>query len=485
MKPNRTTLLVALAGSVGVLAAAAPADRLDDVLRELNAAKFVQGTEESKSYRILFDAFLDLSEPPFEIGEQFNLTTIHPKMSGWTAVSGWAESNPGMAEALLKCKDKNIIGLRYGMDDVPASYREADLVAALGVNGSLRNNQFRYFKAVDTIAAFATAEMYRLLEAGDEQKALDLAIAHLVVLRQFADRLFLAEKLHHLPLLTEALANLRDVFYRYREQISVDQFVDIAWKEIPFLRPDWRRFEMPEADRVVSQALIEEVFNPRNGQADPDKFAETFAAIQSSDAPLTIFGAARRWRQIAEVHGSLEASLDRLNLIYDDWWRRWRVDPYDAILELETQFERTNEVRYAAVIYSMQNIEGLFTIRKHLQAGISAAALAAGLCAYKQELKVFPRDSKQMYAQFVRKISDADPYDPDYGHFRYLLLDRKWSIDTTAGRLWVEAGEPILYAVGQDGADDRAAEHTDDGARGDVVVWPPIRSLQRDAGLID
>ncbi|MHC4109037.1 MAG: hypothetical protein ACYSTY_13235 [Planctomycetota bacterium] len=477
-------MLTALAVVLCLGSAAPGQDPVQAVLRELNSHKSIHGTEESKSYRILFDAYLELTPPPFKVGELFNQTTIHPGMRGWSAVTGWAESNPAMAEAILKCKDKGALGLPYGVDEVPRAYREEGLVAAVGVDGSLRNNQFRYLPAVDTIAAFATAETYRRLEAGSVDAALDLAMAHIFVLRQFCDRGFLAEKLYHLPLLTEALINLRDIFYRYQDQIAADRFVDISWQEIPFLRPDWKRFEMPEADRVVSEALIREVFDERTGQADRERFATTFAAIQSEDAALTRFGAAARWRMIAEVHGSLDASLERLGLIYDDWWRRWRIVAYDPLLELPTQFDTTNEVRYAAVIYSMQNIEILFEVRKRLKGAINGVGLAAGLCGYKSKLGTYPSDPEKMYAQYVRKFSDADPYNPDGGAFRYLLPSRRHSIDTAAGRLWVEPGQCILYSVGRDARDDRASQHSSDGAIGDVVIWPPIRLMAREQGLI-
>ena len=89
------------------LGSAAPGqDPVQAVLRELNSHKSIQGTEESKSYRILFDAYLELTPPPFDVGELFNQTTIYPEMRGWLAVAGWAESNPGMAEAILSSKSK-------------------------------------------------------------------------------------------------------------------------------------------------------------------------------------------------------------------------------------------------------------------------------------------------------------------------------------------------------------------------------------------
>ena len=95
------------------------------VIQELNDHDTIRGREAIKSYRVLFDAYLTLDPPPFEVDEEFNLYTIHPGMSGWSQVSGWAESNAGMAEAILKCKDRNMVGLPYGVDEVDSAYAPA------------------------------------------------------------------------------------------------------------------------------------------------------------------------------------------------------------------------------------------------------------------------------------------------------------------------------------------------------------------------
>ena len=109
-------------------------------------------------------------------------------------------------------------------------------------------------------------------------------------------REFLAEQLHAISLVNQGLANLRDMFYTYRDRIPPDLFGEISMEKLPFLRPDRGRLLMPEGDKIVSAALIREVFDDR-GQPDGEKFATAFSGIQSKEAPLTRFGAARRWRQ--------------------------------------------------------------------------------------------------------------------------------------------------------------------------------------------
>lgn len=464
-----------------VMTAPAVAGR-EEALKKLNGDDSVKGTEQSKSYRVLFDAYLQLSPPPFPISNTFNLLTIHPKMPDWSRVSDWAESNPHMAEAILACHDRVILGLPYGGSEVESKYREAQLVADIIVVDDLEANEFRYLDAMEVISAFATAEMYRLLEADQVQQALELAVAHNWVLRQLCDRQFLDEKFYGIGMLIDALSNMRDVFYTYLDSITDEQFRQIAWYDVPELRPDRNRLHIPEGDKVVSEAVLEEVFD-RNSRADPEKFADVFAAVQSANAPLTRFGAARRWRMIAAVHGSLDASKERLDLIYHDWWRRWRVQAYDAILETDTQFERTNPIRYAAVIYSMQDIASVFELRNQLVAAVNGTAVSAGLCGYKKRFGVYPDDKEKLYALFVRKnISDVDPYDRAYGNLQYRFVTKRESVDTLGGRVWIDADQGLLYSRGQNNKDDRGTQHAETGD-GDIVLWPPIRALSREQGL--
>lgn len=483
MRSSVVNWLCSLVAAVACAASPAAA-QYEDVIRELNRDDSVTGVEDTKSYKILFDAYLRMTPPPMPVGPRFGLSTIHPKMADWSKVSGWAESNPDMAKAIIASKDKKILGLPYGPADVSSAYREAGLVALIGVNGSLRNTEFAYLKAMETIAAFATAESYRLMDANKVQESLDLAIANVFVLRQLCDRQFISEKTVAFNLLNDALLNLRIMFYQYNDKIGPNQYTKIAKDFIPSLRPTRNYLEMPEGEHVVAKALLNEVFD-KGGQADQQAFTSTFAAIQSADEPLTRFGAARRWANIALVHGSLDASLERLKLIYDDWWRRWRVQEYEPILDLRTQFESTNPIRYAAVVASLANIENLFLKRNQLVAMVNGTAMAAGLCAYKQQYGTYPNDAEKTYGQFVRKsISDIDPFDKSYGTFRFRRLDSDQSVDTPAGRVWIKAGEALLYARGVDHADNMASNHTEDGSNGDIVIWPPIRALEREAGLV-
>lgn len=495
MNLNCTLLTGIAAAALSVMPTTAALGDAQEVLRLLNDdAQSVKALDENKSYRILFDAYLQLSEPPLEIGDQYNQNTIHPGIAEWAELAGWAESNSAMVEAIIQCKEKFLIGLPYGAENVPPEYRQAGVMADVVSGGNLRENLFPYLDAVDVIAAFATTESYRLLEAGEAEKAMDLAVSHIYVLRQFCDRQFLEEKMYCILMLIDALRNLRDLFYLYQDVIPQEVFEAIAKTEMPYLRPDRSRLFMPEGDKVIAEALLDSVYDERGQYWDVDRFAHTFADIQAEEKPLTRFGAVRRWTQILEsgTHANLEDSKDRLNLIYDDWWRRWRVEQYDPILGVPTQFENTNPVRYAAVVFAMEDIEGLFAVRNLLIAEVNGTAVASALCAYKKLHLAYPDDKEKTYSHPLRKFkSDYDPFVINESSvevqpvFRYRRLSTRQSIDTAAGRIWVEPEEFVLWALGQDHINDWAEQHTSDGSEGDVVLWPPIKAISRQQGLID
>jgi hypothetical protein len=481
------SLVAGIVVLLGVLAPAAPAQDIKKLLSTLNNDDTVKGSSSIRSYELIFDAYLQLEEPPQPIGEFFNFRTIHPGMDGWSDVAAWAESNPTMLEALLEAKKRGIFGLPYGRDNVDRQYRTAELVADVAADGVLRTSNYPWLRALDSVSLFAVAESYRLLEAGEYAQAFNLMSSWNVLLRQCSDRIFLVEKSYSIELLIDALSVFRDMSYMYIDRIPTDEFTRAAKLEMPLLTPGRRHLFMPEGDRIVAEALLRSLIDERDGP-DSEKFAEAFSAIQSKDAPLTRFGAARRWKMIADVHGSLEASLDRLTLIYDDWYRRWQVQEYDPILTIETQFERTNPVRYSAVIYSMRDLEQCFALRSRLIMEVNGTAVASALAAYHSYLGTYPDDKEKCYGQFLRgRINDVDPFDLEWGVFKYMQVSgrRGKIVDTEFGRLEVPIGAGVLWSLGANHTDERCENSTSDGTSGDIMLWPPARALAREQGLIE
>ncbi len=192
----------------------------EDVLTTLNDGASTAGSEDTKSWKFFFDACLELTPPPSQMGDAFNMGMVWPGMENWSAVSAWAAENEHMEHAFLESAKRALIGLPYGSEHVPDAYQEAGIIADIGVDGSLQHFDFSYIETVATSCLWSTAETYRLFEAGETERAVRLLMSELIVLRKFCDRDFLKEQLTFMPMLGVALENTRDMFYNYRENIS-------------------------------------------------------------------------------------------------------------------------------------------------------------------------------------------------------------------------------------------------------------------------
>jgi hypothetical protein len=476
------------AGYAGSSSQEADSSASKDLLQNLNAP-LKRVKEANLSFETLFDAYLDMTPSPIEVGEFFNQTTVWAGMSDWSQVSDWAKTNVAMGKAIQDSQGKILLGLPYGAESVPEKFREAGLVAEVGIDVVGESVlEFPYLKAMKTIATWSVAEQYRLCEEGTFTEAFELGIANARVLRQLCDRQMLEEKFEAFHMLGESMSVQRDLMSSYLGKIPAEVFRRFGTKEFPFLKPSdnerLRRLEMPEGDRLVAEAMLVQVFD-RDGDPEPEKLAAVFGYMQSADSPLTRFGAGKRWKRLAQVHGSLTATKEKLTDVYDDWWRRWRLKPYDPVQALPTEFSRLNEIRYAAVVESISDMEGLFEARNKLIVEINGTVLAAGLCGYYREHSdSWPRDREMAYVTYIPKRFDFDPYDKGYGRFQYTYLgSRKQAIDTELGRVY--ATGCILYARGKDKEDNNAGESSLDGSSGDMVVWPALRTLARKDGLID
>lgn len=472
------------------------ADSRKEVLDNLNNSASVKGSEDAKSWRIFFDACIEISPPPMELGDSFNMNTVWPGMNQWREVASWAAQNEHMESAFLESARRALIGLPYGSEEVPPNYLEHGIVAEIGVDGQLHRFDFGYFDTVELACLWATAETYRLFEDGETNRAIQLMLSELVLLRKFCDREFLKEQLTFMPMLGDALANTRDLFYTYRESISTSNFRSISKDAIPFIRTDPTRLLMPVGDQVVGDAIIKDLFTTV-GDADPVKFKEVLTDIQSDLEPLSRFGAAKHWESIAMKHRGKADSLKRLNLIYDDWWRRWKMRAFHPQLKVDTELNGSNPVVYAAVLLVIRDIQELFYQRDLLTTQINGTAVSAALCGYKNHFGVFPKSLKMLYAQLLHRRSNLDPfkslsirppkrgvlsdwslYNASVGPFHYRKFEDSLKIQTKAGVVWIEPDEILLYSVAINDEDDQGID-----TKTDMILWPPLKSIKRTAGL--
>jgi hypothetical protein len=475
--------LLAIATVGATLAAGDASGQSAGLLRTLNepAAKV---TDANKSAERLFTAYLDLTRPPQPIGDDFNMLTIYPGMDGWDEVARWAEANESMGKTLVAIQECQLIGLPYGDKGVDPKFIERGIVAEIGVDGDLSRLRFGYLDAIRAINAYAVADMYRLCEAGRFDDAFRTGIAHLRMLRQGCDAQMFDEKTAFMTMLSDALSVHRDVLWAYRSKLPWRLLKRLGQEEYPFLRASdnerLKRIAMPEGDIAVAREMIESVFDG-GGQPDGERFARTFASLQSKAAPLTAFGATKRWDAIAEVHSSLDASEQKLTDVYDDWWRRWRMRPYDPMQALPTELSRTNPVRYAAVTLAARDIDSLFELRRRLVTELCGTVVSCGLTAYRAQFGTWPNDIEKAYAMYFPKRFDFDPYDRGEGPFLYQELGTKTkAVDSEFGT--VEISGCLLYGRNNDGEFNGALRHAAGGDIDDFVIWPPLRAVSRGQG---
>jgi hypothetical protein len=465
----------------------------DNVISLLNNSDLVKGTEEAQAWRIYFDGCIDLTQPPQPLSNTFNMNTVWPEMKGWQGVARWASENEHMEAAILASAGRIIIGLPYGSESVPPSYRDAGIFVEIGEDDRLHVVDYSYIETVELASLWATAESYRLFQSGESARALKLAMAQLIVLRKFCDRIFLDEKIAFMEMLGDGLANFRDMMYTHREAISPEKYREIAREWIPYLRADSSRLLLPVGDQIIAEALLEELFTTL-GEADSAKFREILTDIQVKEEPLTRFGAARFWESMAYSHSGHDASVERLEKIYDEWWRRWRLRAFHQQLGIHSELEKTNPVRYAAVRLIVRDIQGLFYQRDVLWTQINGTAVSAALCGYKNHYGTYPKSLKMLYAQFLHRTSNLDRFnelekrqDSDWslfnapvGHFHYRRIDKKTALDTkNSDRLWIDEGSCILYSVASDNEDNRG-----NSGSTDLILWPPIKVLERNEGIV-
>ncbi len=453
-------------------------------LAELNM--FWKGvSEKNRSANFIFNAWIAATPMPLEIAP--TPENIWPGMEGFDNWKKWAQANPALREAILKAQNSFVLGIPYGdvEQGLDAKWKAKGIWARPG--SAPGEAAFAYLNSVRGLAAFTVISMY--LDA-DEKKfdpAFDLSLAMLRVLRQVSEQRMEAEKLFGMKMMSRLLEANRVFMAANLDSLPVATLQRVAMKGYPFIKPGdnerLKRLELPEGDRVILTESMQKAFN-ESGQPDDQYFADQFGAVQSINSPLTRFGAAARWRELGKVHGSLEASQEKLLAIYDDWWRRWRMRFYDPILDVPTQFSKLNQSKYALVTLFVENLQQLFDERLRLIAEIDGTAMSAAICGfYIDSAKQWPRDLASAFPIYGIRRMNFDPFAKDYGNLSYRDLgDKSQALGTQWGQ--VSVSNAVLWSVGPDHEDDGFDQHDPADGTGDLVLWPPPRFLARQAGLL-
>jgi hypothetical protein len=458
-----------------------------DLLKQLNGT-LAKASADKLSWKPVLEAWAAMPAPPCAADAGCGQDSIWPGMKDWSKFADWAKANPGMGKALIQAQSALAWGMPYGDSALPAALKGKGVAVMLGDGDQLVNMKVGYLAALRTIGQYVTAEQYRLCDDGKFKEGFELGVAHLRLLRQVCDQSLLAEKLFGMEQLSQALSIQRDMLWRYRDKAPATALREVALKGYPFLGTGdserMRRLLLPEGDRLVVAAQLSRGFDAA-GQPDAERFASVFGADPNHSSPMQRFGEEKMWKRVAEVHGSLDASEEKLQAIYDDWWRRWRMRPYgNPIFELPTETSRLNPVKYAAVSKLLQDLTKAFDARNVLIANANGTAFAAAVVArYRADQGRWPQKLEiAIQADYMKTKMNLDPFDKGYKGFEYRAVTKPKAVDAAVGR--IEAPGVLIFAKGIDHESNEAATHTDDGSKGDILIWPPVRELAREQGLL-
>ena len=385
---------------------------------KLNAHPSVAAPEEQTAWAVLAPALRSLSVPP-DTATLLRQESVWPGMPEWEEVSAWAASAPDLRAAITEAAQRPIFGLKYGRDAVASEDAEAQFIVDLGAaDARLVLPTYPYLSAIGSMTVWTAAEAYRLVDAGEHEAALTLLLDELVVLRRLADREFMAEKEAAIRLLNSRPWCIPRCHVSFTGQrVSRSFLMKLALHEIPTLRPGRESLFMPEHDqrlcaRLCSQTPLMKALARPHEEEFPAVFTEV--QVQATGRPLQRFGARRRWESLYEAQDSLEACLERLELIFDDWWRRWRSTDSDMmgrmLLNQQSQFELMNIARFAAIDAVIHDMTNLFEARQRLMMEVNATATAAGLAAYFVQRGVYPQELRLAFGITMDKSArDRSP----------------------------------------------------------------------------
>ena len=473
----------------GAAAAVEPSSVTPSVLASrLNEHASTQASAEETGWQVLESPLQSLPAPP-DSTRGVSVVEILPGMAEWDAWSKWAAAESGLKAAIETAAQRPVFGMQYGREVAGEHNLEKGLFVDLGAPDDRLVLPDTYLSSIERMNLWATTEAYRMCEDGQGGDALALVLDNIMVLRRIADREFVEEKETAIRMMSSGLEVMRDLMYRYLDDIPGQELKKLALHEIPALRPGRDSLFMPEHDRRLAEAFLENAFNERLGTADPDEFQAVFTEVQAGDKPLQRFGARRRWADLQDTHDSLEYSRERLALIFDDWWRRWRSDDVDQlgqmILNQQSQFELLNVARFAALDAVVHDMSGLFEARDRLLMEVNATSTSAAVAAYKSLRGVYPKELRMAFGITGDKRWAVDSHAQVSEGYRpwfvYRYVDKKpRQLDIGTVRVEVKPGTGLLYSRGLDGLDDLAVLHADERGRGDLIIWPPPRDLVRE-----
>ncbi len=365
---------------------------------------------------VLLPAIAGMDTPPGEIGNLDAAMLLGAKSKDWKAATDWAKAGPqGSAltalEKVTDPKKKFFLGLPYSTAGVDAAWVKAGMCVDLPRDGLLAGAKFRYLAGFERLFALINVEATRLAEDGKVDQAMVLMIRWVRLNKALFERESVHERRWAMGMMEAAGERIRDIVYTYRDKLTAE-VCRVTSDDLDERLIQVQRLRLPAVERIACEQLAEKVIKEK-GEVDAGKFAATLARLQAGERPLTLFGEAAFFRDLAGRHAGWFDTKDQIRKVFDGWQNRWQVeDLHDKLLEIPSDFAKMDKAKFALIDVVARDIELMQGERLHLYAAMGGTRMALGCAGYERKEKVWPPNISAIAPKYVRAL-DNDPYNYD------------------------------------------------------------------------
>lgn len=501
---------------VASMSLASPAAKADEFLDRLNAT-LADVRPQQRSDLVLLPLLAKMQAPPSAFTRLESLAPLYPGSAAMAELAAWASAptQKAIVDAIATVTKEDdyrkamAFAQPYGVEGVPVEMVAARLYTEVGDPPTLAAAKFYYLDAIRTVEVLAHAEAIRRTGEGDAIGAIKLLSDWTFFCRQMADRRFYREVSWAYDAMIAAQERIRDLAYwdsknkkSLEQEAQRDQLPGVVARldeSGGYL--DISRLRLPVGDRMGSEQAVARVYQPRGG-VDPNVFASTMSRMGSSEYPLRLFGESARWQAVAGTQKNWFEVNDQLPKLYGDWELRWRLDPFDKLMEKPFVYAALDRAGYAVLDATAPDMGRLFTLRQQLQVEIAGTRQALAILAYTSYTKGFPPLISSVRPRWIKTLS-VDPYNPNRARgavppLEYFVPVRDQKVSARGEtkphevKVFVAGGSNfdlkfrddqfLLYSTGRDGANNYAARvdnRPDAGVGTDYLIWPPVQSLYR------
>ncbi|CAN5810327.1 hypothetical protein BH11PLA1_BH11PLA1_21220 [soil metagenome] len=507
MLASRPRSLASFAAAALVLGAvlAPPARGADDFIARLNAN--FSGVPASKNAGpILFALLAKMDAPPAALLDPRRAAIVTTNSADWPAIKAWIEAQPqkDLLAGVKKVTDEEdwkksyTFATPYGADAVEKVDPKLvidKLYVELGEPALLQQADFLYLPRMTALEMLLQCEATQQAADGKPAAALDTLIRTCWIGRMMCDREFQQEIAWGLDCMTLALMRMRDVAYQdsllSAPQLTAENIRDVLGRirgRAGML--GFERINPPAGNRLAAEQLVATVMVPGQGP-DADRWATTLGRTLAKDRPLRMFSEMAKWEGIRSVHANAADTAKEVAKVYNDFYARWKLDPFDPIVKAPSDYAKLDRARFALVDSTVIDMERLSAQRA--VAIMEAAGTRMSLAAYGYQLGhggQLPVTLASTRPQIIKE-NDTDPFDPGrrkalgYRAMTALkeitLFPEIIGLRTQTFKANILANGFLVYGVGPDGLDNGGSRFTQtvEDEKGDYLIWPPVISLVR------